>query len=537
MLRLTLFGKTCLRDGGDTVRLTGTKQMALLGYLAAHREVPQPRDRLLGLLWGDRFEAQARQSLRKAVSTLNRAAGSALIESGDGFFMVTQGTVASDHAEFRDLSGRDDEASLSRIADLYRGEFMEGIAVPERAFETWLGSERRSCREQAVDALRDLGRAQLASGRTGDACASFRQAVDLDPVRDDTNVLLMQALDAAGRRSEALRHFDEFTELLRRELDAAPDPEGLRLAADLRGAPRAAPVATAQAAPAAPSLSDQSAVRYVLSTDGVAIATAEVGAGYPVVCAGSWLTHLERDWDPLNTDSGRLGSLARLVRLIRYDQRGSGMSDWKNVTIDFERMVDDLERVIDAYRQEKVALYGRSQGAAVSVAYAARRPERVSHLILQGGYARGRRRRGDLREANESEALVTLIRQNWAAANPAFRQIMTSLLMPNATAEETMYFNEFQLTCGPAESIARYREVFDDIDVSEALPKLSVPTLVLHSQRDAVSPVSEGRFLAARIQDARLVLFDSANHVLRADEPEFARMIGAIARFLPAEGA
>lgn len=90
------------------------------------------------------------------------------------------------------------------------------------------------------------------------------------------------------------------------------------------------------------------------------------------------------------------------------------MSDWEGVDISFERMVDDLERVIDCYDFEKVAILGPSQAASVSIAYSVRHPGRVSHLILYGGYARGRRRRGNPEAAAESEALVTLIRQGWA---------------------------------------------------------------------------------------------------------------------------
>lgn len=279
-------------------------------------------------------------------------------------------------------------------------------------------------------------------------------------------------------------------------------------------------------------LKDQSDVRFALSKDGVSIAHASVGHGYPMAFAGSWMTHLTKDWDRLNSVRGYLTNLSRAFRLIRYDQRGNGMSDWKNVDIAFERMVDDLERVVDGYPFDKLALFGASQAASVSIAYAVRRPEKVSHLILYGGYARGRGRRGDPDAAAEGVALATLIRLGWGSGNPAFRQTMTSLLMPGASADEAAYFNDFQKACGPAENMARFREMFDAMDVSALLPQVSVPTLVIHSEDDSVAPLSEGRFLAASIPGARFVMLKSKNHMLFENEPEFPKLMQVIRDFV-----
>jgi pimeloyl-ACP methyl ester carboxylesterase len=277
-------------------------------------------------------------------------------------------------------------------------------------------------------------------------------------------------------------------------------------------------------------LDDQSPVRYCRSADGASIAHAQVGMGYPLVFTGSWMTHLEEDWK--NPDWGPLRHLASEFKLIRYDQRGNGMSEWSNVDIEFERMVDDLEAVIDSYDYEKVAIFGPSQAAAVSAAYAVRYPEKVSHLVLYGGYPRGRRRRGDPESTAESEALVTLIRQSWANENPAIRQAYTSLMMPDASREDADWFTEFQRTCGPAENIARFREMFDDIDIVDLLGDIAVPTLVAHSTGDSVSPISEGKLLASRIPGARFVTFNSRNHMITENEPEFARLIKCITEFL-----
>jgi len=220
--------------------------------------------------------------------------------------------------------------------------------------------------------------------------------------------------------------------------------------------------------------------------------------------------------------------------LIRYDQRGNGMSDWNDVDIHFERMVDDLEAVIDSYDYDNVAIFGPSQAAAVSVAYAKRYPKRVSRLVLYGSYARGRRRRGSVESVAESEALVTLIRQSWANENPAIRQAYTSLMMPDATRAEAEWFNEFQKTCGPAENIARFREMFDDIDIVDLLGDITAPTLVAHSTGDSVAPLTEGKLVASRIPGARFVTFNSRNHMMFEHEPDFPRFVSCAVEFLGA---
>lgn len=279
------------------------------------------------------------------------------------------------------------------------------------------------------------------------------------------------------------------------------------------------------------TLEEQSPVRFVRSRDGVNIAHAAVGSGSPLIISGSWMTHLEEDWK--NPGWGHYVShLARRFRLIRYDQRGNGMSDWDNVDITFEKMVDDLEAVIDAYDYPRVAIFGPSQAASVSIAYATRHPDRVTHLVLNGGYSRGRCRRGDDAQVAESQALVTLIRQSWGNDNPAIRQTYTTLMMPDASRQDADWFNAFQKVCGPAENIARFRQTFDDMDVVDLLPGIAIPTLVVHSVGDSVAPISEGRLLAARIPGASFITLNSRNHLLLENEKEFPRLIRSVCEFL-----
>lgn len=243
------------------------------------------------------------------------------------------------------------------------------------------------------------------------------------------------------------------------------------------------------------------------------------------------MTHLDLDWEsPAYGDY--IKHLSDRFQVIRYDQRGNGLSQKTNVDINFEHMVDDMEVIIDTYGYDKVAILGMSQGASVAIAYARRQPARVSHLVLNGGYARGRRQRGKTADHEESSALVSLIRHSWANENPAIRQVLTSLLMPGATQEQMQWFNEFQKLCGPAENIAQFRALFDDINVASILPEIRVPTLVLHSDGDSVAPLSEGLLLATQIKSASFVQLNSPNHMLFEYESDFYKMIESIEQFV-----
>jgi pimeloyl-ACP methyl ester carboxylesterase/DNA-binding winged helix-turn-helix (wHTH) protein len=290
--------------------------------------------------------------------------------------------------------------------------------------------------------------------------------------------------------------------------------------------------AAARAGPA-PASALQQEIHFCTASDGARIAYAEVGQGPPLVKAANWLNHLEYDWQsPIW--SHLLHELAAEHRLVRYDARGNGLSDWDLEDISFEAFVRDLESVIAATGLEKFALLGISQGCAISIAYAVRNPERVSRLVLYGGFARGRRRRGTAEGIAQSDALLTLMRQGWGQENPAFRQIFTSLFIPGATIEQAQWFNDLQrISASPANAV-RLRRVIDDIDIGDLLPRVSVPTLVLHCRDDAVQPFDEGRRLAAGIRAARFVALEGRNHLILEGDPGWHRFISEVKAFVRA---
>ncbi len=273
-------------------------------------------------------------------------------------------------------------------------------------------------------------------------------------------------------------------------------------------------------------------IRYLRTPDGVQLAWAEVGEGPELVKAANWLTHLEYDWEsPVWRHWIRF--FADHFRFVRYDERGCGMTDWKVGDLPFERWVEDLDAVVSASSpREPFALLGISQGAAVCIAYAVRHPERVSHLVLYGGYARGVWRRGDPERADLYRAIIDLVRLGWGKDNPAFRQVFTSRFIPGASDEQMEWFNELCRKTTSPEIAASLLETRAGIDVVDVLGEVRTPTLVLHSREDDVVPFSEGRLLAAEIPGAQFVELDSKNHVLLEHEPAWDRFREAVLEFL-----
>ncbi|MEU0312563.1 alpha/beta fold hydrolase [Nocardioides sp. NPDC006273] len=272
-------------------------------------------------------------------------------------------------------------------------------------------------------------------------------------------------------------------------------------------------------------------IRFCTSADGVRLAFGVHGSGPPLVRVATWMTHLQHDWEsPLWHHW--LVALSQGRTLLRYDERGSGVSDRDVSRFSVDAWVEDLEAVVDAAGFERFSLLGLSNGGAVAIAYAARHPERVSHLFLCGGFALGRLRREPSARV-EAEAMQSLIRIGWGQANPAFRRIFTTLFVPQATREQMMWFDEMQRISASPETAALMRRARDEVDVTDLLARVVTPTLVMHAQDDAAVPFEQGRELASSIPDARFVPLEGHNHMLLADEPAWAVFLREINTFLP----
>lgn len=275
-------------------------------------------------------------------------------------------------------------------------------------------------------------------------------------------------------------------------------------------------------------------IRFATTSDGIKIAMASSGRGYPLVRAAHWMTHLEWDWQT-PVWAPWLEALSSRCELHRYDARGCGLSDRQPGSVTLDGMVADLEAVVEAAGLDRFALLGASQGGAVSIAYTARHPDRVSHLVLLDAFARGLLvRQNDPAVRDTVDAMGRLMLSGWGQGNAAFRQMFTTQFFPTATREQADAFNDMQrLSCAP--DIARQLMLaFAGLDASSSLAAIRCPALVLHCRGDARVPFEEGRRVAAGIEGARFEPLDSMNHVPLAGEPAFEQALGLIFDFLPA---
>lgn len=446
--------------------------------------------------------------------------------------------LAADVAGYSRLMAADESGTLSRLRKLrvevfepkvteFQGRIV-GSAGDSLLIEFASAAKAVQCAAEMQQELRDLN-----AGLPEDGRMAFRMGVNLGDVIAETDTIHGDCVNIAARLEKLSEPgglcigrsvYDQvksklaydYEDLGEQRFHNIPEPvRAYRVSVD---PPKGAPLGA-------------QTIRFCTACDGTNLAYATLGSGPPVVMAASWLTHLEYDWQS-PASQHYLSILSRDHMLIRYDPRGSGLSDWDVSDISFEAFVSDMATVVDAVGMKSFSVFAMSQAVSVAIAFAARHPERVSKFILCGGYARGRRKRGSAREIAESDAFITLIEKGWGSDNPAYRQMLTSVFLPGATSKEISYFNELQKVSANATNAARFRRVFDDFDVTGLLDQVSVPTLVLHSRNDAAVPLQESRLLASRIRGARFVALESNNHFLLENEPAWSTFVEEVKAFL-----
>ncbi len=301
--------------------------------------------------------------------------------------------------------------------------------------------------------------------------------------------------------------------------------KGIRFVGEVReadGAPQAAPAPAPEAKP--------QEITFVRTPDGVNLAIGRSGKGPVLLKTANWLNHLEFDWQsPIW--SPLFSRFAERLCLVRYDGRGSGLADREVADISFSGFLRDLDAVAATIKEERFALLGLSQGVAAAIAFAVRHPERISKLILYGGYAQGRNRSGDATDREKGQALLALMRQGWGAEGSAFMRAFSSIYLPNGTADQIRWFSDMQRMATSGEIAARLRAACDDIDVADLLPRVAVPTLVIHSRQDNVVPYAQGRAIAAAIPGAKFVTLETENHVPLPGDPAWEKLVTEILNF------
>jgi pimeloyl-ACP methyl ester carboxylesterase/DNA-binding SARP family transcriptional activator len=530
-IEIKLFGGLEIHRGGEPVALPQSKKTrALLAYLIL-TGTPQRRDALCELLWEipDDPRAALRWSLSKLRPLVNDETAERLTADRERVAFDRRG-AAVDMLRVEKLSAdgleSQSRAQLIEECKLFGEPLLAGLDLPSQpAYESWRLGRQERARQIHLRILDELTR-RNDSG-VDQQTELLRRRVELDPDNEDAHVRLIAHLASAGQRADG----EAQIEISRRMLQSVGPFDDARLKSALHGAAKKAAPASKPAPPLEPATQLRQNIRFGTAADDVRIAYATAGSGPPLVKTANWLNHLEFDWEsPIWRHMFR--ALSKDNTLIRYDSRGNGLSDWNVENLTLDAFVEDLKAVVDAAGVERFPLFALSQGCAFAIEFAVRYPERVSKLVLFGGYARGWRVRANAVEIAQVEAMITLARNGWGRSNPGFRQVFTSQFIPGATREQGEWFNELQRRTTSPENAAKMMDALGRIDVSHRLASVTQPTLVLHAKGDILVPYAEGRQLASGIRGAKFVTLESQNHLLLEQEPAWPRFLAEFTAFL-----
>lgn len=501
------------RAGVEIPLISSRKTRALLAYLAitdkAHR-----REHLCEMFYDNTSDPRGalRWSLSKLRAIMDDEATVRLIKDNDTVKLDIT-TIDLDANFVRKVYEEPQPPThkLQRAAMLLSQKPLADLALPSSEdYELWLRGETEELQSLRGRIIQKLIHADDFADH--EAVKWLRLWCRLEPFSHDAPFALWQKLTELDRKDDAKSVADEYAALMDED---AKD-----------WAVVSHPVETPKS-----RLLQRQKICFCTAVDGVKIAYAKVGTGPPLVKTANWLNHLELDWEsPIWGDTFQ--ALAEKHTFIRYDERGNGMSDWDVADISFKSFLHDLETVVDSQSLDRFPLLSMSQGCAVSIEYAVRHPERVSALILIGGYASGWRISTSPEEQERREAVMTLTRLGWGTSNPAYRHIFSQTFMPDADADRLAWFDDFQRQTTSAENAVRFQEAFGHIDVRHMLPQVQVPTLVLHARGDQRIPLEQGRELAAQIPDARFVTLESNSHIILGDDPAWQTCMDEINQFL-----
>jgi DNA-binding SARP family transcriptional activator/pimeloyl-ACP methyl ester carboxylesterase len=514
--------------GGFDVRIAGgpvdvvvlrrrdAEQLVKLLALASGRRLH--REQVIDALWPDARPDRVGNRLHKAAHFVRRATAcpGSVVLRGETVALFPDADVVVDVVEFESLAARaiDEDDATARDAAL---EVYVGDLLPFDPYEDWAFHVRQRLQLRHRELLRRAER--------------FDRLVALDPTDEDGHVGVMRGLLAAGDRTGVLRQFDVLTQVLERELGVGPSAEACAVRDRARGTGAGrdgAPPPLARAA----SLATQR-VHFCNATDGVRLAYAVSGDGPPLVKAGNWLTHLDHDWDS-PVWSHWWHALSGRHTLVRYDERGCGLSDRELDAGSFglEAWVRDLETVVDALGLERFPILGISQGGPIAIEYAARHPERVSHVIVYGTCARSTWERASDERRRELTALGELIKTSWGSDEPGFRQVYDARFLPDGPLELWRAFDELQRRSTSPRNAYRMWRAFGSLDCADAAARLDVPTLILHPLDDRIWSFAEAEDLHRMVAHSKLVPLPSRNHILQPDEPAFGLLLDEVEVFL-----
>jgi DNA-binding SARP family transcriptional activator/pimeloyl-ACP methyl ester carboxylesterase len=510
---LQLFGYPEIRVDGRPVPLPLRKALAALTYVVEAR-APVSRDAVATLLWPEADEATARSRLRRLLHRMHQHLGVSIVASDRILLCAAPGIeLRVDTESFEQACQEGDFANASR---LYRADFLGSFSVegcPE--FDDWAFFRREALRSRFIHAIERLIEAKRLSGEHGEMIVHAQRFVAFDPLSEVAHRHLIGGYMLAGDHAAAQRQYENYTELLQKELGVLPDPAIAALMNAPRDFPEAVTVPTSYA-----------------NSDGVHIAYQVIGSGPPdIVFLPGFVTHVERMWgEPCAR--AFLTALSSIGRLIIFDRRGVGLSDRIGATPAVEATAKDIGTVMTAVGSRKAVLIGSSEGGPGCVYFAATSPERVQGLILCGCLARGSRTK-DYPFALTTAQFETWLRQligQWGGA--AGLEVFAPSLSGNRLAE-SWWAGLLRSASSPG-AVKGVLEAMRDMDVRSLLPRITVPTLVLHRTGDRAVRIEAGRHLAASIGKARFVELPGNDHWIWVGDQ--ARVIEEIRNHIQTSG-
>ena len=276
-------------------------------------------------------------------------------------------------------------------------------------------------------------------------------------------------------------------------------------------------------------------VRFCRAPDGVRIAYAVHGSGPPLVITTCWLSHLQHDWQsPVWRHF--LRDVGEVATVIRYDERGHGLSDRDVEDFSLEARVGDLEAVVEHSGVDRFAVMAMSQGGPVAIRYVAAHPDRVTRVLFYGSYATSMPDPTS-EDLEMQEAIDRIIKVGWSRPTAEFRRVFTTMMIPGATEEQMSWLDELQRVAVTADTLFKARQQRVLADATDDLERLTMPTLILHSVDDRMNDFEFSRTLASHIPDARLVPLESSNHIVLDHEPAWGVFVDEVSRFMAADGA
>lgn len=522
-LKISTLGELSVVQNDKKLTLIKSKRTrALLAYLATSKR-PQRRENICEYLWDDHNDPKGalRWSLSKIRKFVNEKDIVRLIANRERVMLLTNDIIVDiEQIITRLKQSQLDIDELKEYLSLLENSFLEGLDIPSQAkYQRWLIAKRL---ETAQLYLRVLKRLWEHINTTPEQKLQYiKIGISKEPYNLEVCHQLLIQLKLLGLSEE---YDASESDIKQRFRNAGIKWQEFEFTQTNNEAKFIETVTSHD-------FLTRQQVRFCRTNDNTRIAYASVGEGYPIVKTANWLTHLEYDWNaPIWSPLFR--ALASKHKIIRYDERGNGLSDWTVKDLSFNAFVDDLETVVNETKLEKFALLGISQGASVSIEYTINNPDKVSHLILFGAYVAGWKIDTSPEEIKRREAIITLTEAGWGQDNPAYRQIFSSTFMPSANKEELDWFNEFQRQTTSPENAARFLTVFGDIDVRHQLAKINVPTLVIHSLGDQRIPLHVGQDIAAQIPNAEFIGLQSDGHLLLGREAASAIFVETVKDFI-----